>query len=524
MAGYADQEGYNALVGYDLLNIFASNYLTSDNGNIITGDKIISNGNCMFHALGYAYYASLTEPTDADNNYAVPKRWYEEDGPEPVYNITLEAESDPTSLLLINNYNKQNIISELKTDANKKDINDKALAIKTRVARTIIKFKDEYNKRTLGNDLNPNIVSGDNVTFDNFITPIFGTEQYHQADDSSIYASAFLLNKIICIIICEFEFNDDAEKSRYNIVNYNLFGPINMKCTKENILFLLYVNYGHYETFYSENDKPHIIANDDIVERFNDLIGEYRDQKQTDDDMRFIPTPEPFFNHLETYSFLPRDIVLDFNKKPKINVEQIKSKVTNSRPLDEESKSESESKSKLNSDFDTEFEKNKEIIEAIDPNEKNEDKLYDNQALLNKLLEENQELDVLLKLEDNPEEEIRIYRERKDKIIQLINLFIEKVPPSNTLPLSNKPLSSSKQLTNEPLSIKVPPSTPSPPLAPPSTSSPPPSNKLRTPTKYSFYSKTTRPVLNLPLTSTIPYTPYIFRQRTRKPLQLKPLK
>jgi hypothetical protein len=511
--GYSGQKGYDALIGYDLLDIFASNYLTIKNGTIITGDKIISNGNCMFHALGYAYYASLTDNPESLENYAVPKKWYEEDGPEPVYNITPASEINGESLLRINNYNESNSISKLKTEVNTREINDKALEIKTRVAETIKNFKEEYNRHPFDIDLNIEIVSGNNITFDNFIKPKPGTDQYHPADDNSIYASAFLLNKIICIINCEFELNDDPKKSRYNIVNYNLVGPINMRCTKENILFLLYVNYGHYETFYSEKDTPHIIANDVIVKRFNDLIGEYRDQKQTDDAMRFIPTPEPFFNHLETYSFLASDIDIDFNNKPPINIEQIKSKVTNSRPLNEESKSESESK--LNSDFDTEFEKNKAIIEAIDPNEKNEDKLYDNQALLNKFLEETQELDTLLELEDNPEEEIRIYQERKDKIIQLINLFVEKVPQSNKLssnkPLSSiTPLSSSTQLINKPLSNKVTP----PPSVPPSN--------LSTSKNYSFYSKK-RPSLILTKITPIPYTPYIQRDRTRAPLKINAL-
>lgn len=467
--GYADKEGYTALVAYDLLNLFALNYLTTQDSNIITGDKIISNGNCMFHALGYAYYASLTETPESDENYAVPKIWHAENSnDEPSYNIN----DDP--LLTTKYYDDSNSISDLKTDDNKRDINVKALALKTRVAQTIINFNKYYNKINLANKMNVNIVSGDHVTYEQFIAPIDKNDQYYPADDNSIYASAFLLNKIICIINCQHDFDDENNISRQNIMNYQLVGSKNMFCTKTNILFLLYSpDYGHYETFYPENDGLNISVKQNIVEKFNELISTSKNKPDNNKDYRIVPAPEQFLNHLESYSFYSRDIDIDFKQKPTIDNATLKNKVTST------------------DSFETEFEQNKVKITSINTTETDQDKLYDNQALLNKLLTENQELNTLIHLSDISEEERNMYSARQIKITELIEMFVKKLPSRNPVPISI------------PLIIM-----------------PVPSNKLRTPTKYSFYSKE-RPALNLALTNPIPYTPYIFRVRTRKPLQLK---
>ena len=460
--GYADQEGYTALVAYDLLNLFASNYLTTQNGNIITGDKIISNGNCMFHALGYAYYASLTETPESNENYAVPKNWVAANA-APSYNIN----DDPS--LTTKYYDESNSISDLKTDDNKRVINDKALELKTRVAQTIINFNKYYNKNNPETQMNDNIVSGDDVTFEQFIKPIPGSEQYYPADDNSIYASAFLLNKIICIIKCRYVF---GVKNCHDITNYQLFGPINMFCTTNNILFLLYEHESHYETFYPENTELKISVTQNIVDKFNDLISKSKIKPENNKDYRMFVAPEPFLNHLESYSFYSRDIVIDFKQKPTIDNAKLKSKVTNT------------------DSFEPEFEQNKVKITSINPTETDQDKLYDNQALLDKLLTENQELNILINLEDNTEEERNMYSARQIKITELIKMFVKKLPSRNPVPISI------------PLTIMQVPS-----------------NKLRTPTKYSFYSKERPPLTLTPITP-IQYTPYIFRVRTRKPLNL----
>lgn len=469
--GYADQEGYPALVAYDLLNLFASNYLKTQDSNIITGDKIISNGNCMFHALGYAYYASLTETPESDDNYAVPKNWVAANA-APSYNIV-----DDVSLVT-KYYDESNSISDLKTDDNKRYINDKALALKTRVAQTIINFKKYYNKINPTHVINANIVTtyyDDDthtekpLTLDMFINPIDENDQYYPADDNSIYASAFLLNKIICIINCRYVF---GVKNCHDITNYQLFGPINMFCTTNNILFLLYEHESHYETFYPENTELKISVTQNIVDKFNDLISKSKIKPENNKDYRMFVAPEPFLNHLESYSFYSRDIVIDFKQKPTIDNAKLKSKVTNTDY------------------FETEFEQNKVKITSINPTETDQDKLYDNQALLDKLSTENQELNILIAQEDNTEKERNMYIARQKKITELIEMFVKKLPSRNPVPISI------------PLTIM-----------------PVPSNKLRTPTKYSFYSNE-RPPLKLDLINPIPYTPYIFRVRTRKPLNL----
>ena len=496
--GYADQEGYPALVAYDLLNLFASNYLITQDGNIITGDKIISNGNCMFHALGYAYYASLTETLESDENYAVPKNWVAANA-APSYNIV-----DDVSLTT-KYYDETNSISHLKTDDNKRDINDKALELKTRVAQTIINFNKYYNKINPTHVIDANIVTTyydddtnteKTLTLKMFINPIdkneqyypaddnsIKNEQYYPADDNSIYASAFLLNKIICIINCRYVF---GFKNCHDITHYQLFGPINMFCTTNNILFLLYVHESHYETFYPENTELKISVKKNIVDKFNELISKSKNKPANNNDNRMFVAPEPFLNHLESYSFYSRDIVIDFTQKPTIDNAKLKSKVTNK------------------DSFEAEFEHNKEFIESINPKETDQDKLYDNQALLNKLLTENQELTDIINMPELhlSEEDTRTCNDRSKKLTGLIGQLVDKQPivsPNNSPPpsLLKKPTSLPTSSSNNPSSTPI----------------------VSTPKKYSFYSKE-RPPLNLTLTNPIQYTPYIFRVRTRKPLNL----
>ena len=104
--GYEELPGYDKLVSYDLLNIFASTYLYGVEGGIITEDKIISNGNCLFHALGYAYHAStrgMNNDKELPENYAVRKEI--QNNTDPSYNIKLDDQPE-------NNPNNDNSESE----------------------------------------------------------------------------------------------------------------------------------------------------------------------------------------------------------------------------------------------------------------------------------------------------------------------------------------------------------------------------------------------------------------------------
>jgi hypothetical protein len=560
-SGYKHQEGYANLVSYDLLNIFASTYLFGVQDKIITENKIISNGNCFFHALGYAYYAS----TDMDHrnlpsHYAVNE--YIIDDIDPSYNITLDnprtyKSVDEAIPLIINFYDASNSIELLSalrdTPENIETINKSSLDIKERVAKTIIRFKQKYNEipinQRVNNELevNDKIVNvedtGETISLQDFLTP-FEPNKYLPADDNSIYAAAFLLNKIICVLTCTFDPKGTKDKGCYNITKYRLFGPKNMVCTQYNILFVLHISGSHYETFYPDNEQdmyePHYFIKPRlaIVDLLNILIITQRPELI---DGAIQP---PFTNHFEYYEFTSNDIPIDLTRPS--NIESLKSEVTNNLNNSEEL-----------------LIIEKEIA-TIDPHETDVDTLHINEALLARLIKENQELTDIKDMPGISKEDIRIYDDRLKTITRLIDILVDKrplqssnkpssplkeptslSPSNNSLPKSLSPsnnslptsLSPSLPSSNNPSPLKEPPPSPllppssnkptSPPLPllPTSSnnpSSPPSTPKVSTPKKYSFYSKP-RPVLNLPLTSTIPYTPYILRDRNRKTLQLNPL-
>ena len=356
------------------------------------------------------------------------------------------------------------------------------------------------------------------------MAPINGN-QYEPADDNSIYAAAFLLNKIICILTCTFDTDKPKNKECYNITNYRLVGPKNMVCTQYNILFVLHISDAHYETFYPDNErcmddpqyfiKPRLV----IVDNLNTLI---ITQRQIRIDAKLTGLiPPPFDDYFEYYEFTSTDIPIDLTQSSNVeSLESLKSKVTTKLNDSEEL-----------SDIET-------YIKEINPRETNVDTLYNNEALLARLIKENQELTEIINIPNIPEEDTRPYNVMSQKLTQLISILVNKTSlPSPPLlpPLPLSPLLP-PLLPSSPSTPSPPPSPSMPPLLPPSPSPPPlpplptssnnPSSsstpKVSTTKKYSFYSKP-RPVLNLPLTSTIQYTPYILRDRIRKTLILNPL-
>ena len=470
------------------LNKFASTYLDCTDSSILAGDKIISNGNCLFHALGYAYYASSQNTSHRDEPicYAVDKTASD----SPSYNIKLDEEkvsgsgSEHGALLIINYYNDLNCIKSLKVkDAyeNNYEINKSALKIKEYVAKTIIGFNKKYiethpeskiteDKVTDQNEDEDEVVGLDafihSKTYDSSKPPTENdklNDKYYYGDDYSIYASAFLLNKIICILKCK-----KNEGEPFIIDQYVLFGPKDMKCTPYNILFLLHERNDHYETFYvdSMSEKEHINqfisctntnTPDTIIKsrnetqpttmrknvshkNFADILNIIIERKRQPSESVKGIIPVQFNDHFERYDIRPDEI--------------ISFEVFTDDQLEEE-------KTKL-----TEMVKQ---METQDP--KNTLKLISNNRIKEKLLQIEGQL-------------------KKNKEKPSLNL--SDPTNSNRLIISTDPTNSNKvTISTDPIISK----------------------------QYSFYSKK-RPPLNLIVTNPIPYTPYLLQPRIRKPLTL----
>jgi hypothetical protein len=524
LPGYKNNEYYKNLSSYDLLNAFALNYLSGPDSNIITKDKIITNGNCFFHALGFAYFISrridrdLSE-IDLPENYAVSKDSTTDK--DPSYRLVdtepLEykfPEYPELTNLSINYYNESYSIPLLNDPPNEA-VNTESLKIKKRVAYTISRFNDNYNKHPSNNDkLRLDIVNDQttkpDITIDQFIQPIKrGSTQYHPTDENSIYAAAYLFNKIICIISCNFDFEQDC----YNIEEYKLYGPKNMKCTEFNTLFLLYQNNSHYETYYpsSGNYKEpqyFIRSKIDIVNILNKIIREKRPNQ--------VPgiVPKQYENHFEYYEINPEinNIPIDYNKYLKsVTPKMVKDKVT-------------EIKDEL-------FKGTEEYIDQIDPNEKNPDILHHNEAILCKLIDDYESITQLLGMKDmsftDPEKQT--YTDQQGKIRNLIDKLLEKsktsykpkakpIIPAETPSGSNAPPPGPPAVP-PPGPPAVPP--PGPPAVPPAVPTPgPPRPKSSTLKGYKRYSSK-RPKFPLPAMPPKLYTQYIFRKRNFGKLTLR---
>jgi hypothetical protein len=200
---------------YDIINIFPTKYLEKTNGRYPqTSYKIIANGDCFFHAFGYAN----------DNIYM------------------LYPQTIPRDKFVNYSCLTQNLLS-----------------LRKQIATKEIELKHQYNIDHP--EVKMKLLIGDEhpITYNTFITPD-KHNQFVYTETDIIYTSVIYSKKIIFILNCSI--NEQLEK--YTIDNYEIFAPNFMEANKDNVIFL--INIGeHFETFY---DKP-LRPTDEFIRKIN---------------------------------------------------------------------------------------------------------------------------------------------------------------------------------------------------------------------------------------------------------------
>ena len=203
---------------YDIINVFSKKYLEKPNGrHPQTSYKIIANGDCFFHAFGYAN----------DNIYML----YDQNIPRHKF-------------------------------VNYSCLTQNLLSLRKQIATKEIELKTQYKTDHPELDIPLTIGDENPITYKAFITPD-KHNQFVYTETDIIYTSVIYSKKIFFILNCSI--NEDLEK--YTIDNYEIFAPNEIKANKDNIIFLIKIGE-HFETFY---DKP-LRPTDQLIRIINENI------------------------------------------------------------------------------------------------------------------------------------------------------------------------------------------------------------------------------------------------------------
>ena len=425
--------------GYSILNDFATRCLISEsNVPLITDMHIIANGNCFFHALGYAnHYINSDNP---ELNNAVNKEI--NDDTHPSFSSNHKAIVGMYKDVLDINL----LLNSPESPEDKVKIDTASNIIRVNVAEIILTITDQKNTN---GTLNANgIINFDKrLNYTMFIKNLAGPRDapsYNYSDHMCLYAASMYLNKILLIVRCNFDFKIE----KYNIYQYDIIGPKKMVCTTNNVLVL--INSGeHFETFYPNDYKSTKYSlNPGFVKLLNDDITIIRPQydnvmNNEDQNSRIFRRDKmkEFIDVIDHYEFSINDLninTLQQGAQPPLNTLTIKPEPTYEE-IQEDTKF-------VEQDFS-------DIIKVHINNDTTDPKVKDAEG--KKL----QIINMLLNLQEKYKyiDNINISKHIQD----LLSILLNTPPPS--------PPSPSPSLSPPPLLPSSPPSTskPSPSLSPP---------------------------------------------------------
>jgi hypothetical protein len=299
-------------IRYQHLNEFAAKYLTSTT-RLITNNKIISNGNCFFHAFGYAY--GHTNTTDKKINFPDNNLFY----------LNINPHTD---------------------HPNRNHIDRACLRFRIKIAEEIAKKNDGNTDIDHIMDYTKFINTKPNSPEDN--------PQYYDAESLCLYETSTLYNKIIFFITCTENENQIYEIQRYRIIGDNKHET----CTKQNVVVLIHTG-GHFETFYSYdyNDRNKYDINDNLVHFINTHLDLQKTKnKQNDQNNPFETNEDRATKYLAKqvshgiYKDSHYNIEIDYNEIEKIPV--LQAKITSTiKESKFNSTTEKEDKEFLNDDY-----------------------------------------------------------------------------------------------------------------------------------------------------------------------------